>query len=350
MVPDEPIWYDVYQICLNNEGLSVVSIDYGYLDNYKSDIIEIPDIFDNISSYALKQITSHYYCREQPYTFKMDGLKYLRDEAFSNDTYLSKIYLESCKILKDGCLKLCSELKVVYAPNVKYIEDEALSHCNNLIGFIGKPSYICDRAFMRCYNLQNFDFSNVLKMGESSFAFTGLKVCKANRCLEIEQYCFHRSKLEIFEGNRLKKLNRGVFESSCLMEFKGDNLVEICEDAFYRADLTEFTSNSVKYVHVSAFHQLNKLEYISLSKVKKITNTFIKECPNLRSVRLEGCQSISSYVYRDCEKLESFYLPSLKVFGIYTLLKANENITLYLNKDIIVDDEYRFFNFNKIYV
>lgn len=332
IAPDEPIWCDVYEIGLTDNGLCVLSLDKDYLDNYRSDVMEIPDIFDDISRKALKQISTHYNKIGQFYRFRMNGLKVLPRNAFKFDDFLLSINLERCKYISKDAFLDCSNLEFISVPHINTVFEYAFDGCNKLITFSGSPYHIKECAFSACFRLSSFNFERTLDIGAYSFTqCRSLRVCKANKCIKLEKGCFSYSGLEEFEANKLKTIEYEAFRNSKLKEFKADSLVTLENNVFENCYLTSFENASVKNVGENTFFNMNSLKSLSLPNVKYVLSEMISDCHALQDIRLDKCVYIDNHLFGLCKSLDSIYLPSIKDMKV---LGYKTRLTLYINKEM----------------
>lgn len=384
IAPGEELWYDVYKIGIVNGSLCVLDIDEDYLNSYTDAVFEIPDIFENIEQIVFRKIITHYKNIKKYYTIIMNGLKVLEDNTFSYSDLLVGIQLKNCKVLQEGSLKGCINLKSVEVPNIKTVGKEACSDCEGLEEFIGSPSKIDDfafkcctkltkfnlgkaknvgngafgnckvlkdiigspshigaRTFMKCLSLDKFDFTNVLTIGDHAFSYTSIKKVVANRCLDMGCSCFAVSDLESFEANRLKRIETQIFLRTNLVEFKAENVNYISSYAFAYTPITSFKSDTVTYTGICPFYGNNKLKFIDLPKLKSLSEILVEKCDNLEYISLKSCSYVRSLLYVDCYAIKRINLEGLKVWYSNTLGTFSERYyELILNKDVVTLPKY----------
>lgn len=140
-------------------------------------------------------------------TIDLNGVRTIRDFAFYYCTNLEKI-IGSPKSISAEAFSCCFKLREfdfsetdrvgpwsfrssgLVSADIRKVKDigfAAFCQCEKLEKIIGSPEIIPENTFNGCKKLENFDFSNVNKMGYSAFGTSGLsdKITETDKTISV---------------------------------------------------------------------------------------------------------------------------------------------------------------------
>lgn len=168
---------------------NIVSIgEYAFYGCEKLTEIKLPKNLKRIASFAFR------YTGLSNITFP-ESLKGINEGAFSY-TDLEEINIpDSVEFLDQGVFNSCVKLKKAHlSKRLTTIQTDCFIDCKELCEITGIENVrtINCRAFVRCRNLKEFDFSNIRSIGIRAFEFSGLeKVECSSRLMNLEKQTFN---------------------------------------------------------------------------------------------------------------------------------------------------------------
>lgn len=114
----------------------------------------------------------------------------------------------------------CKSLKrIKLSKRLNEIRENCFADCNELceVTVINNPIIIRSSAFLRCYNLKEFDFSKVISIERNAFERTGLKEVKGSANLkyigtEAFMSCHYLMKMNLSECTHLNEIPERCFK------------------------------------------------------------------------------------------------------------------------------------------
>lgn len=149
-----------------------------------------------------------------------ESLTTIAKSAFSR-TNLTEVNIpDSVEFLGSNVFGRCKSLKTVKLSKcLNEIRVNCFADCNELceVTGINNPIIIRGFAFLRCYNLKEFDFSKVISIERNAFERTGLKEIKGSANLkyigkEAFMSCHYLRKVDLNECTQLNEIPERCFK------------------------------------------------------------------------------------------------------------------------------------------
>ena len=241
------------------------------------------------------------------------NIKYVFGEAFGECKKLQKVVWNcDCDEIPESCFYECSNLKQfdfseiksidnsafsrsglqeAYLPeNIGAISNSAFSNCMQLKKVIWKCK--CDsipyHCFDTCSSLNQFDFSNIKKIGYGGFWASGLqKIHLPFNIKEIEAQAFSdcENLSQVIWNCEYKEVSElCFFGCSSLKQFSFSNIKKLKARAFAGSGLTSITLNKGTEVGKSCFAGCNDLEKVEWLSARSIKGDIFENCKNIKEV------------------------------------------------------------------
>ena len=223
--------------------------------------------------------------------------------------------------------------KIDLPATVESISEWAFSKCNGLrsVTWNCKCNAIPTYGFYGCWNLKQFDFSGIERIGKHAFEESGLQevnlpeninvvlvgafekcgelqsVTWSHKCELIPANCFADClKLTKFNFANAKRIGQSAFRNSGLQEVRlPKNIKNIYEAAFYECRKLEFVEWNCQWDAIpdTCFAKCSSLKKFDLSNVRKIEErAFIYS--GLTSVTLSTGTAVGHGCFACCNDLE----------------------------------------------
>lgn len=149
-----------------------------------------------------------------------ESLTTIAKSAFSR-TNLTEVNIpDSVDFLGSNVFGRCKSLKrIKLSKRLNEIRVNCFADCNELyeVTGINNPIIIRSSAFLRCYNLKEFDFSKVISIERNAFERTGLEEIKGSADLkyigaEAFMLCHYLKKVNLSECTRLNNIPERCFK------------------------------------------------------------------------------------------------------------------------------------------
>ena len=251
-----------------------------------------------------------YNCIELQQFTTVGGYYKIGKEAFANCYKLSTItgllnnigFIDDCAF--ENCYSLNAFIQLNASVSMYSIGSNAFKNCYNIQGYVGTfTKFIGRRAFYNCSSLSVFvvspssymsiiiDDEALAKTNISNVNITPNVSYIGNKCF-AECYNLETATL-----------------SGC--DYIGDSIFYKC------SKLSIIELNDLFYVRSSAFTSLSNLWYISLPKVIDIGADVFKDCIGLSAIStgqcyLPLCEEIESTTFANCNNIAYISLPNLK--------------------------------------
>lgn len=363
VIPDgvERLDDDVFSDCASLKEIILPEhqIDYiGYERNIPIKTLHFPDGWTKAGGF--------FNCPELEEVTGMKNVTKIGFQGFHDSPKLSKINLDKIEEVCMEAFNGCSLPEILTLPSIRKVTDGwgefgpfSKSGVNHVIlptqdsipsylfyqdeDFLTKVTapkakYIGKYALAWCYNLAEFDFSNVEEIDEYAFQYcvglpTGLTMPKVKTIrtgafdgsytlskviLPEAEYVSGFSncqELSYVEMPKAKIIGASAFSRCEKMDFNILNLPDVLEigaNAFVGCKIKEaYLPNAT---HVDGFTEIKTLEKVVCPKAKYLGH--FGECSALRQIDYEQAEEIGSL--RDCSALElpdTIYLPNLKKLG-----------------------------------
>ena len=149
-----------------------------------------------------------------------ESLTTIAKSAFSRTSLTEVNIPDSVEFLGSNAFGRCKSLKSVKLPkDLNEIKVNCFADCNKLceVTGINNPVIIRSFAFLRCYNLKEFDFSKVISIERNAFERTGLKEVKGSANLkyigkEAFMSCHYLRKVDLSECTQLNEISERCFK------------------------------------------------------------------------------------------------------------------------------------------
>lgn len=318
------------------------SIDYkGYVTGYTGteSVLTVPD---EISGVAVKGIG---------------------ESAFENNTRIKEVTLpETCTYIDNYAFKNCSNLHTINAPGVVTVKKDAFWRCRKL-DYVNMPELtnLSQRCFMSCGKLNNLPVENFTLIPQ--YAFSGCKFTNITfpNVTTVYRSAFAncRNLVEIsLPSLRDGELYENVFSGCIKLERVNfpEDMVSLGGGTFDGTYITDFSFlENIEYVYSLDFSYCNKVESIYLPNVKLVDYCGFQYAYNLREIIIPSCTTVLDNAFFYNTNLEKVILSDeLEYVGAAAFAKniSLKNIVLNglknSNEDIFKDSYIERVEFNKI--
>lgn len=149
-----------------------------------------------------------------------ESLTTIAKSAFSRTSLTEVNIPDSVEFLGSNAFGRCKSLKrIKLSKRLNEIRVNCFADCNKLckVTGINNPIIIKGFAFLRCYNLKEFDFSKVISIERNAFERTGLEEIKGSANLkyigaEAFMSCHYLKKVDLSECARLNEIPERCFK------------------------------------------------------------------------------------------------------------------------------------------
>lgn len=187
------------------------------------------------------------------------------------------------------------------------------------------------KCFNRCYNLKNFDFTNIQTIGKDAFRESGIEDFKSNNIVNINVRAFY----------------------SCYnlvdVYINTNSLISLGNYAFALSNVENVTILNVCTLPYKCFYNCKYLKYLRCPKVNQIYDSAIKGCESLEYIKFNFRLSYSKKFLKGCKSLKIMDSPISNICKLYNndLYPELKNIILKKNQKPIVDTniEYNFIEY-----
>ncbi len=318
------------------------SIDYkGYVTGYTGteSVLTVPD---EISGVAVKGIG---------------------ESAFENNTRIKAITLpETCTYIDNYAFKNCSNLHTINAPGVTTVKKDAFWRCRKL-DYVNMPELtnLSQRCFMSCGELNNLPVENFTLIPQYAFSackFTNITFPNVTTVYR-SAFANCRNLVEVsLPSLRDGELYENVFSGCIKLERVNfpEDMVSLGGGTFDGTYITDFSFlENIEYVYSLDFSYCNKVESIYLPNVKLVDYCGFQYVYNLREIIIPSCTTVldEAFFYNtNLEKVvlsdELEYVGSGAFANNISLKKIVLNGLKNSNEDIFKDSYIECVEFNKI--
>lgn len=363
------------------DGHSVVRIgDYSFINNTNIVSVHLPAGIKGIGTYAF------YGCSQLSNINLPEGITEIGLDAFGYCAALSGITLpESLEYLGDYAFENTSMTGIIIPSKITLLGNSLFRNCTSLseITVRGNVDYIGEYCFKECSSLNEFDFSNDLKViGDGAFSSSGIREAHIRGLKRAGSNVFENSLLEIAslsgESLELSSTFTGAAHLRAVELDKG--VTAIYKEAFKGCTLLETLSigEDVAYISNDAFTMCTNLKTLYYNAVDastkfSLTVTDVREEPDLNQtlywdlspfkVSLDNIvignkvRAIGEGLFANQKTITSIYLPrSVRTIRMLAFFNCSELETVIWNSPIKKVDAAAFwgceklanFNFNNL--
>ncbi len=332
------------------DGHSVVRIgDYSFINNTNIVSVHLPAGIKGIGTYAF------YGCSQLSSINLPEGITEIGLDAFGFCAALSGITLpESLEYLGDYAIENTSLTEIIIPSKITSLGSSLFRNCASLsqITVRGNVDYIGENCFKECSSLNEFDFSNDLKViGDRAFASSGIREAHISGLKRAGLNVFENSLLEIasLSGEGLELSNTFTGAAHLRAVELGEGVTAVYKEAFKDCALLDTLTigEDVAYISNDAFTGCNALKTLYYNAVDastkfSLTVADVREEPDLRQSRYQDLSPFKT-------QLNSIIIGN-KVKAIGDGLFANQKTitSIYLPRSVRTVRMLAFFNCSEL--
>ena len=319
-----------------NNGLRIQNIDgnlFGETEKIRSDFkIFVPEAYFQKYNNNMQYYTNYIYptpnnAYDIIYYSNSNLGGVLVNNRYTNGTYYKITTNSGTFPIK---FKNTSVEKIILGEGYTRIFDEALKNCKNL-NYIYIPDSLQHfglQCFYGCESLTSIHIPSGVK-NITSYVNNVIPVTTFNKnifygCTNLKEFGTYIKGLTIddkcyIEGNTLKFFAQGslIKEGDVKKYTIPENIKTIDSFVFNGVDISNVNLSNVETIGSYAFNECTKLNTINLENVTSIGAYAFNGCSNLQEVvEPNKLSSIKECAFKDCDKLWNFVLPeTLKTIG-----------------------------------
>ncbi|MCR5647054.1 MAG: leucine-rich repeat domain-containing protein [Acholeplasmatales bacterium] len=334
---------DIEKITISNGTKGIGSYAFYESDNLKEVIISNSVNYIGKSAFA--------YCDSLEKVTIGDGVEYIDDYAFNNCKKLSIVSISDESNLKSICEKafnLCSSLTEIVIPSkVESIESSAFYNCtalstvynlSDLSIYAGDSDYGYVGYYASAILNSLTETSPVVK--DNGFIY---EIDDENKTVYLRAYIGNEKNIVIPTfGDYGIVLNSSLFANNSDIETVtcNDHVVEVNEYAFKNCNnLKSVNLGGCQFLASDAFENCRSLETVIANNIKSVADRTFLNLESIKNVELEKCASVGNYAFRGCSKLERISLPECTSVGEYAFAYSKELKELSLPKVTIIPQQ-----------
>ena len=231
-------------------------------------------------------------------TIELGSVSSVGQSAFYGCKKMETLSLENVSSIPDYAFYYCVALKSIDIPNAEDFGSFAFSHCELLETINCKPvKTISDYSFSNCYKLKFIDISQITKLPRYVFSdCTALDISITNKITYFGTY--------------------SLYKCTSIKSFDLSNTTYIGGSAFGFTNITSVNLSKVETLDSYAFYRCEKLEKVTLpSTIDEIGIYTFYKCISLTTINLSNVKTIGSSAFCGCENLKNVDLSKVTYLG-----------------------------------
>lgn len=229
---------------------------------YCTAIVELTTAIENVPEYLFSEM-------EIITKFRESATKTIGKYAFFRCFNLQKVECESVVQICEHAFDSCTELKEISFPVVVSIETSAFQDCTQILALIVSPEEteskaltIMDRAFLRCFALEQVLCPSAVNIGIAAFERAGVKFLTISRVQRISEYAFMQTPIQRAQFASVRYVGKGAFIACTQLRILAcPNMTDVPDSMCLACEnLVEFHGQMVKSIGEQAFYKCGNLE------------------------------------------------------------------------------------------